>query len=165
MVWADGAGVAVRVLGQADAIRMLYGIRGVASEEDVDRALEGHGLTIHERHPFRGRVKGLLIEDHVFIRRGLQSGERAAVKAHELGHYVLHEGNGLYLQVTQRFVGQRRERQAQLFAGALILGSPSAASRHIRARIFEAQENGVPIEFLCSYASAIIAEFGIRLSV
>lgn len=165
MAWVDGAGAVVRVLLQADAVRLSHGISGVASEEDVDRVIEAHGITVHERHPFVGRVKGLLIDDHIFIRSGLRSGERAAIKAHELGHFVLHDGNGLYLKMPKhRLIGHRRERQAQLFAGALILGSPAAARLQIKERIFEASENGVPTTFICSYASAIVAEFGILLA-
>lgn len=160
MAWVDG--VAVRALLQADAMRLHHNILGVASEEDVDRAIAGHGLTLHERYPFVGRVRGAIIDDHVFIADGLCGGERIAVKAHELGHYVLHEGNGFYLQMPMhRIIGLRRDRQAQLFAGALILGSPTGVS--VSERIIEAQENGVPIEFLCSYASAIVAEYGIRI--
>ena len=154
----------MQVLLLADTLRDRYRLRGVATEDDVDRILGEHGLTICERWPFVGRVKALLVEDHVFLAKGLCRGERTAYKAHELGHFLLHEGNGLYLQVPARqMMNDKRERQAQLFAGALLLGSPVKTRRTIEARLAEAHGNGVPLDFLCSYASAIVAEFGVRM--
>ncbi|MBE6906034.1 MAG: ImmA/IrrE family metallo-endopeptidase [Ruminococcaceae bacterium] len=59
----------------------------------------------------------------IYLNAGLSDGqERKAVCAHELGHAVLHAGhNFMFLKENTGFIAARFEREADLFAGYLLL--------------------------------------------
>lgn len=68
---------------------------------------------------FYGCAHGACI---LYLNGALEENERRTVCAHELGHALLHEGhNALFLRERTDFVMERYEREADLFAGYLLL--------------------------------------------
>ena len=58
----------------------------------------------------------------VYVNACLDEPQQRLVCAHELGHALLHEGhNALFLRERTDFVMERYEREADLFAGYLLL--------------------------------------------
>ena len=58
----------------------------------------------------------------VYVNASLDEPQQRLVCAHELGHALLHEGhNALFLRERTDFVMERYEREADLFAGYLLL--------------------------------------------
>lgn len=58
----------------------------------------------------------------LYLNSALDENERRTVCAHELGHALLHgEHNALFLRERTDFVMERYEREADLFAGYLLL--------------------------------------------
>lgn len=139
----------------AAGLRKRYGIVGLASEADVDGMLADKGLAVSADRPYVGSVRGLLLGDRVLLRAGMDLPWRKVVKAHELGHHICgHGGQGLYLVVpTMRVYTSRSEAEAQIFAGVLLIGSPSR--RLYGERVQEALDDGLPIEFVASFLRAL----------
>lgn len=145
----------LRVVRLAEAIRERYGIDGVAAEPEVDCALAGQGMRTWITPKLPASIKGVHFEGVAIVRFGLTTGERCVVKLHELGHYLLHDANGLYLAQSDRaMLADRREREAQVFAGGVLIGSPRR--RGFDERLQEAHEEGVPVDFLFSYCNALL---------
>lgn len=153
------------VIRLAQAVRETYDIQGLATEPEVDLALRGQGLRIVEDADLPVRVRGALYvvgEDDLpvcLVRKGLSTGYRCAVKAHELGHFLLHPAEGLfYGESARELVRDRREHEAQVFAGALLIGSPR--KRGFDERLHAAYDDGYPLDFLFSYTNALILASG-----
>jgi hypothetical protein len=143
----------VRAVRLAAEWRARQGIARVASEADVDAVLGMVGLSVQVR-AFESELVGLLYRGTVYVAAGLPSLGRAFVKAHELGHHVLGHGNFLFTQLTRTELGvraNREERDAQVFAGALVFGFPCA---DLDARLREACEDGMPPHFVFLFAHA-----------
>lgn len=141
-------------------LRREHGIRGVASEDEVDAVLVEAGLVVHEDYPFAGdRIRGLLAGGVVYVRRRMGSRERAFVKAHELCHHLFHEAMpaAFYVRAPgQRYAsrGGRFEREADAFAGALIAGVPGqSGDEDLPAWLEACHAGGVPAEQLWELAS------------
>lgn len=139
-------------------IRREHGIRGIASEEDVDAVLVALGLTIEEDYPFAGRLRGMLVRDTVYVRRRLSKRERCWIKLHEAGHRVLHAPDPV--AAYQRAPGPgsgprggRREREAELFAGAVMAGEPLRGDADLADWMDTAHADGVPADLLWELAS------------
>lgn len=144
------------------ALRREHGIEGVASEEQIDAVLTALGLTVEERYPFRGRLRGLLVRDTVYVREDLPSRQRVWIKSHEAGHHVLHESTPVarYLRgddVLPSPVGGRQEREAELFAAALVAGEPCAETACVAPWLEESHAGGrgVPAELLWEMVSIL----------
>ncbi|MCI8649140.1 MAG: ImmA/IrrE family metallo-endopeptidase [Anaerotruncus sp.] len=80
-------------------------------------------LTMQLPPSIRGFYVTLLHVPFIYLNQGLSGEqERRAVCAHELGHALLHqEYNSLFLQKNTEFVTERYEKEANLFAGYLLL--------------------------------------------
>jgi hypothetical protein len=139
-------------------IRREHGIVGVASETDVDAVLAALGLTIEEDYPFAGRLRGMLVRDTVYVRRRLSTRERCWIKLHEAGHRVLHAPDPVAAYQRARGPvpsprGGRREREAELFAGAVMAGEPEEGDTELGDWMETAHADGVPADLLWELAS------------
>lgn len=110
--------------GAGHALRERYELRGVVSESDLEVVLAAERLTIDEGWPLSGRLQEVYIaergsgEGHAAIRRGLSVREVRWLTAHALGHHTMHRTNRYILD---RVTLAKREREAELFAGAFLL--------------------------------------------
>lgn len=82
----------------------------------------------------------------VYLNSGLSDPkERVAVCAHELGHALLHTGyNSFFLKQSTDFVTARYEREADLFAGFLLLD---------RQTLADCRANGWTVEQVSRYTA------------
>jgi hypothetical protein len=137
------------------ALRDRHAISGVATEAELDRVLASCGVERIPDQPLAGRVKGLLVGRTLVLAAGLSGGWRCAVKAHELGHFLLHRGGGHFylLEPSARMLQRAAEREAHVFGGALVLGSH--AEDDFDARLNEAFDAGIPAAFLFSHTAAL----------
>lgn len=144
------------VVRLALALREQYGMDGLAGEVEVDAALAGQGMKLFESAKLPADVKGAHYQGIAVYRAGLTAGERCAVKAHELAHFELHHGNGLYLANMDRrhLLVDRREREATIFAGTLLIGSPRRAD--FNQALHDAHEGGLPLDFLFAYLHGLV---------
>jgi hypothetical protein len=146
-----------RIIHLAERVRHAYHIDGLATEDRIDAAIGHMGLELVENLPLKGRLLGFHYDGVIGVREGLSGGERRAIKAHELGHYLLDNVNALYVVTSpQRLLLNRYEARAQMFAGALLLGPPDE-SAGLDERLHEAYEDGIPLGFLFSYVGAVVA--------
>lgn len=112
----------------------------------MDRLLElvteRLGLRVEETALPPG-LGGLLIDGTILLAADLGAADRRWVWAHELGHAVLHAGDERCLDAVAT---ARWERQAELFAGALLLGWP------VRGEPWElAEDHGLPGEKVAAW--------------
>lgn len=113
----------------AAAMRAVYGWCGTPCWEQLLRAASDAGARVDADadlpEPIREvYVNGLRgIESLIALRRGLRRPWQRWLLAHGLGHCLLHEGNHMYLEtIDQCYWVERQEREAEVFAGALIFG-------------------------------------------
>ena len=114
-----GGVVAVRGRELALALRSQHGIRGILSDADLDDLMTELGVIVEERR-FKSGVSELIVNDVVVLGTGLARSWRRWLKAHALGHHLLHSGNQLELPLL---VQGHWERQVDEFAGWLIFGA------------------------------------------
>jgi hypothetical protein len=108
------------------------------TEAALDAALEAEGLTVVDapetlpvREFRRGKVIGIRVDQD---RRW-----RFWLKAHALGHYLLHRGD--QDEYSDQVILSKQERQADEFAACLLLdGALGYDARAVAARV------GVPVE-------------------
>lgn len=113
------------VVRLAGRVRARQGVRGVPDDAELDALLAAEGLDVEEGWPFTGRVREAYSAGVLGIRAGLPSGWVRWLKAHGLGHHLLHHGNHLYATGTlHRW--ERQEVEAELFAGTLLLADEPA---------------------------------------
>ena len=105
-----------------EAVRSLTGRFGT---RDPFALCEGLDIDVLEVE-LPANIKGFYARLHgarlIFLNAGLDERLRRVVCAHELGHALLHAGcNSLFLSESTGFVAGRFEREADLFAGYLLL--------------------------------------------
>ena len=150
-----------RGVAVALALRDRHKIRGLATEADIDRVIDSFGIERAPDQPLVGRIRGMLLGGALVLNRSLTEGWRRAVKAHELGHYLLHRGSHFYISESNaRMVLKQAEREAHVFAGALLLGSLD--NEDYDARLHAAFDEGVPIEFLFAHQAALAHGLALR---
>lgn len=144
-------------VARALEIRSRHGIEGVASEDEVDRAVAGAGFDLREDRPYEDRLYGRFFRGTVCVKRGLWPELRRVVKAHELGHGVLGHDTGYYLQPALGGEVPRgaAEIQAQIFAWTLLVGEPAPSADGLTAQMHAAHEAGVSLPFLCTAVSIL----------
>jgi hypothetical protein len=101
------------------------GLMPIPTEQLLEIARDsGADVDLHE--PLGGRVREVYAEGTIAIRRGMPEVWTRWLLAHGLGHHMLHpHANHLYLAGNDRlFERDRHEYQAELFAGALLVGEP-----------------------------------------
>ena len=142
----------------AEVIRREYGIRGLATQDEVDRIAHEQGFNVWHEAGLTGPVKGFRLFELIATAKGLANGGRLAVTCHELGHALLHTSNAMYVeQTSRRMLADKQEQEAQVFAMVLLLGP---LDEGFDGRMHDAYDNGVPMEFLCSGINALLVEHG-----
>lgn len=63
-----------------------------------------------------GDIKGLSIDNIIFINSNISNFDKEFVIAHEVGHYELHDDSIRQFSKIEAFKGSREETQANLFA-------------------------------------------------
>lgn len=132
-------------------LRRRHGIDGLMDEELLDRVAGAERLEIEEGWPLRGRVREVYCAGMLAIRGGLEAGWVFWLKAHGLGHHLLHRGNHLYVR-DGLHLWQRHEMEAELFAGTLLLG----AARPLTDLAMLSATAGVPRECVLSWQTACL---------
>jgi hypothetical protein len=123
----------------------------VGSAADVERLVADAGLAVRP-WPFAPPVLGVLWGRTVGVRSDLVGGALAATLAHELGHWRLgHAGGRLHAPWVRPDLEEADERDAQAFAGALLLGLPDA---RFDERCADAVADGVPVAVVFGYFAA-----------
>lgn len=87
------------------------------TDDDLYKVYRRYRLIIRI-YPLVG-IKGAWFGRGIVTSSELSDTERRWTLAHELGHHVLHAGNRFYFNSSAR---DKQERQADLFAGWLLLG-------------------------------------------
>ncbi|HEV8633166.1 MAG TPA: hypothetical protein VG370_02830 [Chloroflexota bacterium] len=100
-------------------LNRTHGVDGVPSDAELDAMLAATGLAVVEGCRFTGRVREVYAAGLLGIRAGLPAGWVRWLKAHGLGHHLLHRGNHLYRR-GRLHLWQRHEVEAELFAGGLL---------------------------------------------
>lgn len=138
-----GGVVAVRGREVALELRAQHGIRDILSDGDLDELMGELGVTVEERR-FRSGVSELIVDDVVVLDTRLAHSWRRWLKAHALGHHLLHSGNQLEMSLL---VQGHWERQVEEFAGWLIFGTLpfSVSSGNVDAGML-AEWGDVPVE-------------------
>lgn len=103
----------------AAMLRRRYRVSGVPSDRDIDRMVRGEGLRIME-YPLAGRIRELLYEDCLIIRTDQSRRWKRWVKLHGLAHWLLHDGNQLYMDGANSVIVRKQEKQAERFAGHIV---------------------------------------------
>lgn len=132
-------------------------IRGTASEDDLRELVTADGMDVVDRWGFRSRrLRAMHVDGTIYLSHRLDRGWRLALTAHEYGHAVMHPGNHLYLAVPQLVhLRNRQEREAQVFAGTLLLGYPFRPG--FDDVLSEAHnEGGIPADFLFGFMHAAV---------
>jgi hypothetical protein len=102
----------------AQQIRRYYGLRAIVSETALDGVLKNEGLKVIKL-PAEFPIPEFLRGHTIGIRSDQSTSWRKWLKAHALGHYLLHRGN--QLTSADDVIIAKQERQADLFAGWLLL--------------------------------------------
>lgn len=124
---------------------------------------DAEGLNIKER-PFRtydGRIKG----KDIYLRKNMDSTEKACVLAEELGHH--HTSVGDILDMTD-VSNRKQERQARLWGYNKLIGLAGlikAFEAGCQDRFEVAEYLGVTDEYLCECLEAYRDKYGIGTTV
>ena len=124
---------------------------------------DAEGLNIKER-PFRtydGRIKG----KDIYLRKNMDSTEKACVLAEELGHH--HTSVGDILDMTD-VSNRKQERQARLWGYNKLIGLSGlvkAFEAGCQNRFEVAEYLGVTDEYLCECLDAYRDKYGIGTTV
>jgi Zn-dependent peptidase ImmA (M78 family) len=86
---------------------------------------------------------------YIGVKRDLPEQEKRAVIAHEIGHLEVHPGSGyFYIHENIGFVLGKQEREAEMFAAALLLDEPPEPGESVKAY---AMRKGVPRKLVETY--------------
>lgn len=122
------------------------------------RLLRQYGLRVC---PFpMDSLHEVILGDRLYLSAALACCERRWVKAHALGHRLLHSGNQFWLECQSRdaWHGSHQERQAETFAGYLLLGDLAwVARRGCLERWQIAEEAGVPEYRLAEWIGLVLS--------
>lgn len=140
-------------------LRSQHGIRGILGDCSLDDIMSGAGLSVEQR-TFRSGLAEVVVDQTVVLGSGLTHPWQRWLKAHALGHNLLHAGN--QVEMPALMAGQQ-ERQAEEFAGWLIFGPLPFGLREctIDARIL-AEWGEVPVECVRHWW-LIVSEKGITV--
>lgn len=106
---------------RAMQLRSVYGIEGFASDGDLDVLLAAKGVEILTLSWSAVGLRELLVGRFLALRRGQSRDWERWLKAHALGHLLLHEGDQRQMPPL---VVDRQEQQSEEFAGYLVIGEP-----------------------------------------
>jgi hypothetical protein len=139
-----------RAVSRALALRADAGITGVATPEDVDRAIAVAGAERWSDDAMPADLYGLYYRGVIRVRSGLAPETAAFVAAHELAHGVLGHRRGSYRLPLVGGTPPRTvdEEEAEVFAFALHLGRPSATHEGLTAQLHRGNRARLPLGFL-----------------
>jgi len=100
-------------------MRGSYDVDGIASEADLDVMLRHLGVAVLTSSDIPPPLRDLYAGGRVALRRGQGREWEKWIKAHVIGHRLLHTGNQLDAPLSWV---RYQERQADEFAGWLIWG-------------------------------------------
>lgn len=123
-------------------LRLELNLRGRVDAEEVARRL---GLEVCE-WAFRV-LQEMQIDGVIAVANRLDASWRRWVIAHAIGHWVLHPGNHLWMQ-EHTLLGRRVEREAEEFAGALLVDESEALGQGLFEPWDLAEHFGVPEEMV-----------------
>lgn len=123
-------------------LRRRLGLRGQVDAEAVANRM---GLEVWT-WPL-STLDEMLNEGSIAVAQRLGPGWRRWVIAHALGHQLLHPGNHLWMR-AHTLLGNRVEREAEEFAGALLMDGREAAARGLAGSWEVADYFGVPEEMV-----------------
>lgn len=106
---------------RALALRAAHGLVGSPDDRALDALLAAAGLRVVERCPLVGRLREIYMGGVLAIRAGQPRSWVRWLKAHGLGHHLLHHGNRLYAE-GPLYLWEQQEAEAELFAGTLMFG-------------------------------------------
>ncbi|MCY4583482.1 MAG: ImmA/IrrE family metallo-endopeptidase [Chloroflexi bacterium] len=121
-------------------LRRELGLRG---RVDAEALAEHLGLEVFS-WPFR-TLQEMKVDDVIGVAERLDASWRRWVIAHAIGHSLLHPGNHLWMQ-EHTLLGHRVEREAEEFAGALLVDEDEALERGLVHPSEVAEYFGVPEE-------------------
>ncbi len=120
--------------------RRALGLRGRVDAEEVANQL---GLEVWT-WPFQV-LQEMLLTESIAVAQRLDAPWRRWVIAHAIAHNLLHPGNHLWMQ-KHTLLGHRVEREAEEFAGALLIDESEALEQGIVYLWEVAEYFGVPEE-------------------
>lgn len=131
-----------RAQKKAVRLRRDMGLQGQVDAEEVASSL---GLVIQ---PWHMKVQQeMLMDNYIGVAKRLDSRWRRWVIAHAIGHHLMHSGNHLWIRDHTGF-GGRFEREAEDFAGALLIDAAEAVEEGL-TEVWEVAEHfGVPEEMV-----------------
>ena len=132
---------------RAREIRRELGLRGRVDAEGVANHL---GLEVWT-WPFRV-LQEMQTDGAIGVAQRLDAPWRRWVIAHAVGHSLLHPGNHLWMR-DHTLLGHRVEREADEFAGALLMDGLEALEQGISHPWEVAEYFGVPEEMVRLYAA------------
>ena len=104
-----------RAIKQANQIRETYG-------NDLDQIAQSLGLNVIPQK-MEGRLREFYVSGSIVINESLSNREKRELVAHAIGHHLLHAGNHLSMQKRIYSFGNYHEKQANVFAAALLMPS------------------------------------------
>lgn len=107
---------------RAEELRGLYQVDGAMNASTLDRLLKHLQSEVFTLSNLPGPLRDLYAEPLLYIRRGQGQPWEKWIKAHVIGHRLLHVGNQLEMPAT--FIDYQ-ECQAEEFAGWLLWGDPA----------------------------------------
>ncbi len=110
-----------RTTSLAGEVRRHYGVRGALSDDVLDQALAASFVRVIET-PLAGRVREMCYDRCIVIRPGLPRDLRRWLICHAYWHIMLGFANHAYLDEFDPVLRRRDERDAEKFAGWLLLG-------------------------------------------
>lgn len=123
-------------------LRRELGLRGRVDAEEVARHL---GLEVWQ-WAFRV-LQEIQVDGVIGVAERLEPSWRRWVIAHAIGHWVLHPGNHLWMQEHTQ-LGRRVEREAEEFAGGLLVDESEALEQGLVETWDLAEHFGVPEELV-----------------
>ena len=127
-------------------LRHELGLRGRVDAE----AVAGHlGLEVFS-WPFQV-LQEMQVDNVIGVAERLDASWRRWVVAHAIGHSLLHPGNHLWMQ-DHTLLGHRVEREAEEFAGALLVDEDEALEQGLVHPWEVGEYFGVPEELVPEHA-------------
>lgn len=126
-------------------IRRELGLRGRVDAEEVANRLGLDVLTWSFQV-----LQEMQIDGAIAVAKRLDASWRRWVIAHAIGHSILHPGNHLWMQEHTQ-LGHRVEREAEEFAGALLVDESEALEEGLVEPWDLAEHFGVPEEMVCNH--------------
>lgn len=123
-------------------IRRELGLRGRVDAEEVANRLGLDVLTWSFQV-----LQEMQVDGTIAVARRLDASWRRWVIAHAIGHSILHPGNHLWMQEHTQ-LGRRVEREAEEFAGALLVDESEALEEGLVEPWNLAEHFGVPEEMV-----------------